>query len=291
MPDFFVQHDSRRWGRTVNTRIWSLLEAFIFYLIYLASGLIAQLGLLLFHATRLAIENQQNHALFDAQVFFGDVAFAVSSRPMLVVLLSNLVVVLLYAIVIRARGERFGRYVALGAPSVRNLAGAIGAGLGLRYIFMILVALLLRESAALQEYNSHMEQIVSDNIWVVLLTVVLVAPVVEEIVFRGALFRALERSIHPWAAILIPSVLFALAHTDPVQMGYTFVLGMIFAFVRARSGKLLPCVFMHIAFNGANFLQFQSGSVWIPPFWLVLVLTAGCVALAMHRRTSARAAQ
>lgn len=268
----------------MNTRLWSLFEAFIFYLGYLASGLIARLGLLLFHATRLAIENQQNHALFDSQLFFHDVITAVESRPIIIILLADLVVILLYLLIIRARGERFGKYIALGAAPVRNMIGALGAGIGLRYVFSILLALILRGSETLENYNSHMSQMMNDDLGLVLLAVVIAAPIVEEIVFRGALFRALERSLHKGAAVIIPSILFALAHTDPVQMAYAFVLGILFALVRAKSGKLLPCILMHAAFNGANFLNVWAGADFIPPFWLVLLITMLCYAMTLYKK-------
>lgn len=270
----------------MNTRLWSLFEAFIFYLGYLASGLIARLGLLLFHATRLAIENQQNHALFDSQVFFNDVILAVESRPMLIVLLANLTVVLLYAIIIHARGEQVGRYIAFGPVPMRNMIGAVGAGIGFRYIFSILLALILRGSETLQSYNTHMTQMMNDDTWLILLAVVIAAPIVEEIIFRGVLFRALERSFHKGIAIIVPSILFALAHTDPVQMVYAFFLGLLFAFVRAKSGKLLPCILMHFAFNGANFLQLWDQPSFIPPLWLVLVLTCACYIMALYKKSN-----
>ena len=269
-------HLAEEVNRTVNTKSWSLFEALVFYLGYLASGLIARLALLLFHATRLALENQQNHALFDGQRFFAEVLSAVESRPMVILLLADLAVVLLLVVVIRARGERPVRYLALTRAPVSGLLGAVGAGVGFRYAFSWLLTLLLGGSATLQSYNQHMEQFVDDALWLVLCAVVLAAPVIEELVFRGALFRALERSFHKGVAIFVPSVLFALAHTDPVQMAYAFVLGLLLAVTRARSGRLLPCIFLHMAFNAANFLQFTL------PVWAVMLATIACYLLTLR---------
>ena len=203
---------------------------------------------------------------------------------MLILLLADGIVLFLYSMVIHTRGERFRRYLALQPVPMRNVVGALGAGFGLRYIFSILLTMLLRGSNTLQDYNAHMTELMSDNIWLVLLAVVFAAPILEEIVFRGALFRALERSFHQGIAILIPSILFALAHTDPVQMAYAFVLGLLFALVRAKSGRLFPCILMHFAFNGANFLQAELLEAQIiPPLWLVVIGTILCFFMTMHR--------
>lgn len=81
--------------------------------------------------------------------------------------------------------------------------------------------------------------------------VVLGAPVVEELFFRGLLQRALARRVGPALAVAGSSVLFGLAHVGqvlaalPALMAFGAVLGAL----AARSGRLGPSVVAHATFN------------------------------------------
>lgn len=83
----------------------------------------------------------------------------------------------------------------------------------------------------------------------------LTAPLVEEIIYRGVLYSALQRAIGMLWAIIGVSVLFAGVHV----LQYSNNLGVITAVtllsltlttLRAKSGRLLPCFVMHLVFNG-----------------------------------------
>lgn len=84
--------------------------------------------------------------------------------------------------------------------------------------------------------------------WFVLVGVVL-APLVEEIFFRGFLFQGF-RQRHGWVvAMLISSAIFAIAHIDPVSFIPTFVLGSALAYVYHRSNSVWPGVILHFLVN------------------------------------------
>jgi membrane protease YdiL (CAAX protease family) len=89
----------------------------------------------------------------------------------------------------------------------------------------------------------------------VLLTImaVAVAPVVEEMLFRG-LFQTTIRSYvqRPWPAIVITSLLFASIHEDVSHWPSLFVLALGLGYVYEKSGSLLRSIFMHALFNGIN---------------------------------------
>ena len=86
------------------------------------------------------------------------------------------------------------------------------------------------------------------------LAVGLLAPVAEELLFRGALLRALlRRTTAPWA-VLGSALIFAAAHVigDP-GAGYVFpgllLLGLVSAYVALRTGNLASSMLLHIGFN------------------------------------------
>jgi membrane protease YdiL (CAAX protease family) len=84
-----------------------------------------------------------------------------------------------------------------------------------------------------------------------LIILVLLAPMCEELLFRGAMFAALLRRWGIWPAALIPSVVWGLIHA---QYEWWFMAsiagsGVVLAMVRWRSGSIYLCVGLHAAWN------------------------------------------
>jgi len=83
------------------------------------------------------------------------------------------------------------------------------------------------------------------------------APIVEEVVYRGVLFPPLQRSTGTGAAIVIVSLLFASVHfvqywKNPGVIAAVTLLSFVLTWVRARTGRLLPCFIIHLVFNGVQ---------------------------------------
>ena len=92
------------------------------------------------------------------------------------------------------------------------------------------------------------------------------APLVEEVIYRGLLYSALQRAVGVLAAIAIVALTFAGLHVLQYwpnfgAIGAISLLSLVLTFVRARTGKLLPCYVIHLVFNGI-----QSVIILTEPF-------------------------
>lgn len=77
-----------------------------------------------------------------------------------------------------------------------------------------------------------------------------VAPLVEEVVFRGVLYGWMRRSLRPAIAAVLSGVIFASVHGVPQLVPALAVQGIILALVYERTGSLWPSVVLHGVFNG-----------------------------------------
>lgn len=91
------------------------------------------------------------------------------------------------------------------------------------------------------------------------LAIGLLAPLAEEIVFRGAILRALLRASHlpVWGAISLSALLFALIHFNPAQMPHAFVVGMLLGWMYWRTGSILPGMAYHWANNSVAYVVYN----------------------------------
>ena len=77
----------------------------------------------------------------------------------------------------------------------------------------------------------------------------IVAPIVEEIFFRGFLFQGFRQKYGWMPALFLSSAIFGAAHLDPVSLIPTFVLGCVLAVVYHRSNSVWPGILFHAAIN------------------------------------------
>lgn len=85
---------------------------------------------------------------------------------------------------------------------------------------------------------------------------VLVAPFMEELIFRGVLFGIFESLMGLRSAILITALLFGGLHVPEYwgawnHMFLLFLVGLVFSLVRGRTGSLAPSVFLHAGYNSS----------------------------------------
>ena len=87
-------------------------------------------------------------------------------------------------------------------------------------------------------------------------TAVLLAPVVEEILFRGVLYPAIKLRGYPKSALIGTSLLFAAIHGSLMTLVPLFFLAAVFVWLYERTGTLAAPIVAHSFFNTVNFFIF-----------------------------------
>lgn len=103
--------------------------------------------------------------------------------------------------------------------------------------------------------------------------VTVVAPIAEELFFRGFFFGALRNWHGPWLAALLTGLVFGAIHAPGTPAGYLLplaMLGFMLCVVRWRTGSLVPCIALHAINNG---LAFGVAQDWLG--WQVVLLIVG----------------
>ena len=93
-----------------------------------------------------------------------------------------------------------------------------------------------------------------------LLLLSVLAPIVEELVFRGLLYGWVAGRWGGTAGLVVSSLAFAAAHYEPAHVILVLPLGFLFGWLRWRTDSLLPSLFSHIVNNGFALLA----AVYLP---------------------------
>ena len=126
--------------------------------------------------------------------------------------------------------------------------------------FVLLTSLIMNLIVENQAGSNPLLEIVLNNnnyyaFILLFLTTTIIAPLFEEIIFRGVLLPVLARDYGKTIGILISSFVFALAHLSLNEFPPLFVLGIGLATTRLVSGRLFSSVIMHSFWNGLTFLN------------------------------------
>ena len=119
-------------------------------------------------------------------------------------------------------------------------------------------------STCLQEVMPELPNIVEQEFDMILrdrwgyFVVGLLAPVCEELVFRGAVLRALLGwTPRPWVAIALSAVFFALVHANPAQMPHAFLIGLLLGWLYYRTDSVVPGVVYHWVNNSVAYVVYN----------------------------------
>jgi membrane protease YdiL (CAAX protease family) len=87
------------------------------------------------------------------------------------------------------------------------------------------------------------------GIWGALLKVVVIAPIIEELIFRGIIMHGFMRNYPPLVAIFFSGLLFALFHLNPWQFPATFILGCLLGWIMIITKNIAACIAGHAINN------------------------------------------
>lgn len=98
------------------------------------------------------------------------------------------------------------------------------------------------------------------GIYGAILKVVIMAPVIEELIFRGVIMHGLMRNYSKFTAIFVSALMFALFHLNPWQFPATFILGIVLGILMLRTRNIYLCILGHAINNGLVLISIQYWS-------------------------------
>ncbi len=230
-----------------------LLRAVGYFVIYLGVQVAVSFGLV---ALRLWTESDlaDSTILRVADVLDqGSLTFAIVLSP----ILTLLIFVMIWALRRISVIERLD----LRPVSWRKLLGYTALGLALNTGITLLLTILPPEVS--DSYRVASGPLFSDITVLSVVAIVILAPICEEVIFRGILHKALRTVMPVWGALLVSSAIFGTVHAGWVWMLLATGMGLILAYAYEKTQSLYVPIVMHMAINGFSVLLtvFFSNSI------------------------------
>lgn len=168
---------------------------------------------------------------------------------------TNLLVLLFLWIYFIRKKRKFNKEVFFTKLNLKFLVPLFLLSISLVFLINEFVELFPWPENFLFSYYENTNLIIEKSSLLIFIHTVIIAPILEEIIFRGIIYKKLK-SIMPMSfAILISSVFFAVAHNGVIWMTYTFILGLIFAWIFEMCDSLIASILAHTLFNLLGFIS------------------------------------
>lgn len=131
-------------------------------------------------------------------------------------------------------------------------------GFGIVIIFNILILALIGPETEIPGFRPQDPHVtIFDTsplgIFIAVVVFIFIAPVVEEILFRGFIFQTLLNKFRPWIASVVSAGIFALIHFEFQSIGIILFLALVLNWIFMRSKSLWPCIGFHMLNNAIVF--------------------------------------
>lgn len=141
-------------------------------------------------------------------------------------------------------------WIALIAPATVLTVWAMFAGLyaiGYHALIESLGVEMVQDTVNLFQTTEDMSVLV-----LMAFTAVIVAPLCEEVVFRGYIYPVLKRFSGPWVGALVSALVFSAAHGSLAALLPLFIFGLVLVFLYEWTGSIWAPIAVHFLFNGAT---------------------------------------
>lgn len=245
-----VKRASKVWGSLVP---WHPVGAIVFLVVlYFLADVLAQIGITAYVSFR-GWNNDQAQAWLEGSVF---------PQFFYVLMIDSILVVAIGLFLKRYKGGIAA--IGLKRPRLGDLGYALGA---YPFYFVGLIIVTLIASSVFTGLNIDQEQELGfDNptgglqLAVTFVSLVILPPLIEEVLFRGVLFASLRKRLQFWISAVITSFIFACAHLSASSEGPlyiaaidTFILSLVLCWLREKTGSLWASILLHAIKNGVAF--------------------------------------
>lgn len=242
--------------------IRSLRNALGYILLFLALQYLCTFGAALIGVSAF----EMAHPGGDTDVFYD--AF-LDKYSTLILCVSQVLTLLIVGLL--SAGKKAGRPQAPARPGRGLLACLVLAGAMGNLATSGVMELLPLSQQMIDSYNQASSTLSTSLLWADLLSVALLAPLVEEVIFRGKVLENLRQIMPDWMAVLLQGLVFGCIHGQLLWICYAMTFGLLLGWVRVKTGTLKASIAMHLGFNLSSFFV---GIV----FYLIPQTTGGLLA-------------
>lgn len=222
-------------------------KAICYYVLFIGMQFVVQLTYIFFYIFYGIMMEMAAGEGADPNVLTEEMMLHILKQTNVITIISGCLTLLILWVFFLIRKKKLYREVNIAAISGKQAACIIVLGIALPTVVCSGMALL--PETWINAYAEQSQYVLGDSVIIMVISNMIVAPVVEEVVVRGLMLSRLKKAMPTVWAVIISSLLFGLAHGQILWITYAALLGVILAVVALKSDSLLGSILLHITFN------------------------------------------
>lgn len=190
----------------------------------------------------------ENGAL-DMDAYTEKVMTSLSSAMYYILIISGLLTILIFFIVAKIRKKKFMQTAELNKLKGATVAPIIICGIAFNFTISYLMNLIPFPQDWIDSYQASSSEVLGGTGIALWISVVIMAPIVEELTFRCFMYTRLKQGMPTWIAIIVTSLVFGCVHGTIIWAMYTFVFSLALIYVFERTKSLWSSIIFHMSFN------------------------------------------
>lgn len=227
----------------------ALGKAILYFLVYFGLQMAVSIAFSMFYSISMYARLAATGDVTDTAEITRMITEKILEQSMTMTLISGILALLTYWIVFLIRKKKFAQEVKLRKIPVKGILAVLLMGITFNIVISTLLATIPFPDAWMETYQQNSSVLTGGNEVISFLATVFMAPVLEEIVFRGLIYDRLKKGMPAVVAAIISSFAFGLMHGTIIWMMYAFVLGVVLVIVFERFHSLFANMLLHFGFN------------------------------------------
>lgn len=224
-------------------------KAFCYFLLFLGMQVIVNFVFQFIYGFKLGLEMAASGKGMDVQFVTDKLMEFILDNTNWIVLISGLLTLVVLWVFFKIRKKKLHQEAGIHKFDRKFILPLIGLGIALSFFVSSVLTLLPIPESIMEDYLTESSVLENGGVILRILSIVIMAPVVEEVVFRGLILSRLKKAMDCRIAILISSLLFGIIHGQVLWMAYAFVLGIVLALVAERTKSTGAAIALHLLFN------------------------------------------
>lgn len=204
----------------------------------------------------------------------------------LTVIVSSIISFLIYWGIVKLRKQKLVSACSFKKFDYRLIPVLMVLGFSLQYLFQGLI-LIFGLDKLFPEHEALIKVIFEGGSpLMVILSVMIFAPFIEEVLFRGLIINELKEKMPFVLVIIIQALIFGVIHGNWLQIAYASVLGIILGIVSTWSRSIWPTIILHMSMNGTPFLSelfwnAEQIEQFVSDYRIPITITSGVIVIAI----------
>lgn len=222
-------------------------KAVMYFATYLLMQIIVSVVYSSVITTQMTMEMMAAGEEIDIMAMTAEVTELLMGRLMEMTFVAGIVTLVFFWLVFLIRRKKFTKEVCLRKFPVNGILPIAVLAACFNVVTSVIITYFPWPQSWADSYAASASSI--DGSLMAWLTAVLMAPVLEEIVFRGLMYTRLKKGLPVIVAAIVTSLAFGIAHGTIIWFIYTFIFSLVLIWVFEKFQSLAACIVLHMAYN------------------------------------------